>query len=295
MKYFLLLLLLFNQAYATDCQQESEHCAAIGKWNFSVSLGAGAVTNPLHGGNNIPLVVIPTISYYGENIFFENNTLGYSFFETEQLVVSAIGKLNYEKSYFSRWHPENILVDSSSSNSVISTPDEGDQNTIEPSEDFQKSVVNINEVSDRDWAIDAGIQLNWFINKTTDAKLNILHDINNVYNGFNGQLALTKRVTLVALPSTLMSFSLGANWNSESLVDYYYGISKQRDPKAKVGYQGKQSINPYLRFALKHQLSEHWRVRVQVKRVFLATGTTNSPLVKEDHVNTFFTGVTYDF
>lgn len=295
MKYFLLLLLLFNQAYATDCQQESEHCAAIGKWNFSVSLGAGAVTNPLHGGNNIPLVVIPTISYYGENIFFENNTLGYSFFETEHLVVSAIGKLNYEKSYFSRWHPENILVDSSSSNSVISTPDEGDQNTIEPSEDYQKSVVNINEVSDRDWAIDAGIQLNWFINKTTDAKLNILHDINNVYNGFNGQLALTKRVTLVALPSTLMSFSLGANWNSESLVDYYYGISKQRDPKAKVGYQGKQSINPYLRFALKHQLSEHWRVRVQVKRVFLATGTTNSPLVKEDHVNTFFAGVTYDF
>lgn len=295
MKYFLFLLLLCSQAHATDCQQESEHCVAIGKWNFSVSLGAGAVTNPLHGGNNIPLVVIPTISYYGENIFFENNTLGYSFFENEHLIISAIGKLNYEKSYFSRWHPENILVDSSSSNTSISTPDSGDQNINIPNETIRDPAVNVNEVSDRDWAIDAGIQLNWFINKATDAKLNILHDVNNVYNGFNGQLAFTRRMTIAALPSTLISFSLGANWNSENLVDYYYGISKKRDPKANESYQGKQSINPYLRFALKHQLSENWRVRVQFKRVFLASGTTNSPLVKDDHVNTFFAGVTYDF
>ena len=295
MKYFLFLLLLCSQAYATDCQKESEHCAEIGKWNFSVSLGAGMVSNPLHGGNNIPLVVIPTISYYGENIFFENNTLGYSFFENDHFIISAIGKLNYEKSYFSRWHPENILVDSSTSNTVISTPDTDDQNTNAPNEIIREPVVNVNEVSDRDWAIDAGIQLNWFINKATDAKLNILHDINNVYNGFNGQLAFTRRVTVEALPSTIMSFSLGANWNSEKLVDYYYGISKKRDPKVKASYQGKQSVNPYLRFALKHDLSEHWRVRVQVKRVFLAAGTTNSPLVKEDHVNTVFAGVTYDF
>lgn len=281
--------------YAADCQQESDNCAAVGKWNFSVSLGAGAVTNPLHGGNNIPLVVIPTISYYGENIFFENNTLGYSFFENEHLIISAIGKLNYEKSYFSRWHPENIFVDSSTSNSTAATTPEAGIGTGDQNEVIQEPVVNVNEVSDRDWAIDAGIQLNWFINKATDAKLNILHDINNVYNGFNGQLAFTRRVTIEALPSTIMSFSLGANWNSENLVDYYYGISKKRDPKAKQSYQGKQSVNPYLRFALKHQLSEHWRVRVQMKRVFLATGTTDSPLVKKDHVNTVFAGVTYDF
>ncbi|MCI2285787.1 MipA/OmpV family protein [Colwellia sp. MSW7] len=154
MKYFLFLLLLCSQAYATDCQKESEHCAEIGKWNFSVSLGAGMVSNPLHGGNNIPLVVIPTISYYGENIFFENNTLGYSFFENDHFIISAIGKLNYEKSYFSRRHPENILVDSSTSNTVISTPDTDDQNTNAPNEIIREPVVNVNEVSDRDWAID---------------------------------------------------------------------------------------------------------------------------------------------
>ena len=78
MKYYLLLLLLFSQFCAADCEQASDSCAAVGEWKFSLSVGAGVYTNPLHGGDNIPLILIPKISYYGEQVFFENNTLGYT-------------------------------------------------------------------------------------------------------------------------------------------------------------------------------------------------------------------------
>jgi len=294
LKYYILLLLLFSQLSFADCQQESDRCAAVGNWNFSLSIGAGVVTNPLHGGDNIPLIIIPSISYYGEKIFFENNTLGYTFIDTDHISISAIGQLNHENSYFSRWHPQNIFIESSTSNSVgVANPDVSDGNNI--GETDKNTEVNIHDVSDRDWAIDAGIQLNWFIDQTTDAQLKIFHDINNVYNGFHGQLELSRILSIKALPSTLMSFSLGANINSKNLVDYYYGISTKRDPKLNKNYQGKQSTNPYLRFVLKYQVSKNWRVRFHVKRIFLASGTANSPLIKDKHMSTIFAGVAYDF
>lgn len=297
MKYYLLILLLFCQICAADCQQEFDRCVQVDHWNFSVSVGAGVVTNPLQGGDNIPLIIIPSISYYGENLFFENNTLGYSFFDNDHFIVSAISQVNHEKSYFSRWHPENVFLESSSSNTAATVPDidTGEQTDNGLTEVIPEPVVNINDISSRDWAIDAGIQLNWFINQSTDMQFKILHDVNNIYNGFNGQLEFTRMLNFDALPNTMLSFSLGVNWNSNALVDYYYGISKERDPDIKTKYEGEQSINPYFRIVMKHQLSENWQIKLHLKRVFLADGTKNSPLVKEDHITTVFAGVIYDF
>ena len=185
--------------------------------------------------------------------FFENNTLGYSFFDNEDFIVSAISQLNHEKSYFSRWHPENIFTESSSTSSSINTPsiDTGDQTDNGLNEVIPNSEVNIKDISDRDWAIDAGIQLNWFINQATDAQLKILHDVSNTYKGLNAQLEFTRLINIDTLPNTMLSLSLGANLNSKNLVDYYYGISKERDPDLKQSYQGKQSVNPYFRLVLK--------------------------------------------
>ena len=274
---------------ANDCEQITESCAEVGEWKFSLAVGAGVYTNPLHGGDDIPLVLIPQVSYYGEKIFFENNALGYSFFENDQLIISAITQLNHEKAYFTRWHPQNILIEPISSGGVL-PPNEGD-----PVDGDQYIEVDIKDVSNRRWAIDAGVQFNWFINKTTDLQVQLLHDINNVYNGLNGQIELTRVMRIEPLPNTLISLSVGTNINGKNLVDYYYGISQTSESGVDLDYQGKLSINPYFRLVLSHQLSERWRARLNIKRIFLDNAMTNSPLVKDDYINTIFAGVSYDF
>jgi outer membrane protein len=290
LKYFLLLLLMFSQlSFANDCEQLTDSCATVGEWKFSLAVGAGVYTNPLQGGGDIPLILIPQISYYGEKVFFENNTLGYSFFESDQLTISAVSQLNHEKAYFTRWHPQNILIESVTSGDVVS-PSEG-----EPTQGNQDTVVNINNIPNKRWAIDAGIQFNWFINRATDIQIQILHDVNNVYNGFNGQIELTRMMRIEPLPNTVMSFSVGTNVNSKNLVDYYYGIPQTTESNVEQNYQGKLSITPYFRLALTHTLSERWRARLNFKRIFLDDAMTDSPLVKDDYINTIFAGVSYDF
>jgi len=279
-------LLLFSEFCAAECEKVSDSCAEVGEWEFSLAVGAGVYTNPLNGGDNIPLVVIPKISYYGERLFFENNTLGYTVFDNDDLVISAITLLNHEKAYFTRWHPQNIFIESLSS---------GITTDVSFVEESHQQKVNIQDVSSRRWAIDAGIQFNWFIDQATDVQVQILHDINDVYNGFNSQVELTRLMSFKQLPNTVMSFSIGANVKSKGLVDYYYGTSPTKDSNVEQDFQGKLSINPYFRLVLMHQLSERWHAKLHLKRVFLDNNMFDSPLVKDSHISTVFAGVSYDF
>jgi len=277
---------LFSKFCLADCEEASDRCAAVGEWKISLALGAGVYTNPLHGGDNVPLIFIPKVSYYGEKLFFENNTLGYTFFSSEHLMISAITQLNHEKAYFTRWHPKNIFIES------LSPAFEGDMSLT--GENI-KSEINIKDVPNRRWAIDAGVQLNWFINQTSDIQIQVLHDINNVYNGFNGQVQYSQIRSLDFFPDTVISYSLGADINSKELVNYYYGISEEDDLDIKGADQRKLNINPYFRVAIIHHLSKQWSVKLHFKQVYLDGDMVDSPLVKDNRINTIFAGVNYDF
>lgn len=306
LKYYFLLLLLISQAAFADCDQASDICAPVGEWEFSLSVGAGVTTNPLNGGDNIPLILVPEISFYGEKVFFENSTLGYTFFERDPVVVSAITKLNSENAYFYRWHPQNIFLNSTSSsqspsegNTTDSSQSPNESEDLIPGNELipndERTKISIDDVGSKRWAIDAGIQLNWFINDTTDLKIQLLHDINQVYNGFNGQIELSKFMLFKELPDTVLFMSLGATLQSEALVDYFYGVPAEDELSKEPLYRGEASVNPYVRFELIHQFSQNWSAKLNIKRIALGKGITNSPLVKDDSVNTIFAGVTYDF
>ena len=158
LKYLLLLFVFFSPLTFAQCVESDDQCAPVNQWEFTLAVGAGILTNPLHGGSNIPLVLIPKISYYGEKIFFENNALGYSFYETNNYSISAIGLINRENTFFSRWHPSNVFVPLDTS-STISTPDSGES----INQDTTIAKIDLNDIAERKWALDTGIQANWFI------------------------------------------------------------------------------------------------------------------------------------
>lgn len=287
MKYLLSIFFIFCQygisTYSfAQCEAESALCAPVGQWKLSVGVGAGVYTNPLYDSKNIPLIVVPSISYYGERVFFQNNTLGYTFIESEQLTLSLISKANVEKAFFTRWHPKNIFIPNLSNDFVESVPSFGASIKISP-----------DKVKKRKWALDAGIQLNWLVSDSMNAELQIMHDVNSVYNGLNANLEVSK--TLSVTTESFLELTLGLQWNSANLVDYYYGINESETIYNSNLFDGKSSINPYLSIGYAYKLTPDWTFKSYFKRKRLDDNTYLSPLVEDRYIDLMFVGFFYEF
>lgn len=290
---FLFFLLLHPIAYAS-CDASQDDCAPVSEWQFSLGLGVGAISNPLHDGKNIPLVIIPRISYYGERVFFENNTLGYSLYETQAITVSTITQLNSHSSFFKRWHPNNIFVDTFAFNFAEQAPVQDDQ--IEDKLLSERDVrIRPEDVRHRRIAIDAGLQLNWFLSASNQLQVKWLHDVNDVYQGSNMQAAYLTKYMPAWLPDTLFHFTLGLNWLSAAHVNYYYGISDVDNVPSYSYYQAKSSVNPYVKFSARYRINSDWQLGLSYKKEWLDKHIYRSPLVAEQVVETLFLGAVYAF
>lgn len=311
---FIVLLALFSvlcisQAQA-NCAEESDDCAPISQWQFSVGLGIGALSNPLHGGKDIPLVIVPSIRYYGEQVFFENNTLGYSFYEDENFTVSAITQLNRDATFFKRWHPSNIFVDTflvSVETSDFVIREEGDSNSPDEVDDEQPVDevdsfvterhirVRQQDIKNRKISLDGGLQFNWFLNNKSQLQGKILHDINSVYQGTNAQVAYLRKLKSEWLPNTLLHFTVGANWFSRNHVNYYYGVNSADKVPSYAYYQAGSSFNPFVKLSSRYRINKRWQFAVSYKREWLGKAIHQSPLVAEKQLETLFIGAVYAF
>ena len=64
--------MLFGSVYASPAKSseyEPHQDITIGQWHLSLNTGLGIMTNPLKGGADLPLVLIPEVAYYAEHLF----------------------------------------------------------------------------------------------------------------------------------------------------------------------------------------------------------------------------------
>ncbi len=80
----------------------------VGDWRVNLGLGLGMRSNPLHGGEDNPLVLLPEVSYYGERFFLKNLEMGFTLFEDDRHQFSALITPGYDQMYFNRWDPFNF-------------------------------------------------------------------------------------------------------------------------------------------------------------------------------------------
>ncbi len=268
----------------------------LGQWNFAIGLGYGRRTNPLYEGKDTPLYLIPSISYYDEHLFFDDGVLGYSIEITPQFSISAITQLNTHAANFSRWHPSNFFV--AQTNSAVT------DNKFSPSldviypqteEEVSEQPINVSELADREWALDAGVQLNYFGHSDWMLQVNLLHDVLNVYNGFNGQLKLEKAWRFSSLPPLSIKLSGTLDWHSQKLANYYYGIGERDTQLTASHFTADSGINRTLGISANYHLSSNWRAAVSYRLTTLDSSIKQSPMVRDDHSDTFFVGATYDF
>jgi len=309
---FLAFICFSVSLQADECEVTSDVCIATDSWQASIALGGGAIRNPLNGGSTIPLFLLPSVSYYGEQFYLENTELGYTLSESQNYAFSLTAGLNSEAAYFYRWHPSNVLTPSSyqgtgnsietdktseSPADVISSDGQEDMsppltdtptvpadndNDNEP--DTSIPSISINDVQKREWAADGGARLHLF----TDWGIWQLHGVTDVTNTHNGyQLNLNYQQQFITHNWSHV-LTLGGSYKSENLVDYYYGVDSQDQVDPRLHYQGKGSINPYARWFVDKEIDKNWHFISWFGVQHLGEGISNSPLVtKSTSINTF--------
>ena len=198
--FFLLTILSLNLLFTcftlnakqnTYAEQEySEQHVQSHQLMFSINAGVGVITNPLRGGDNVPLVVIPQIAFYAEEWFFDNGRLGYSFLQTSKHHLNIISELNTESRFFIDWHPNNVFtLQGSSADSPF---------YLQAAEASSVKNINLNDLHKRHVALDAGLAYH-YVNDHHVFSVQVLHDVTNVYNGVRGALPVS--YTHLTLPT----------------------------------------------------------------------------------------------
>ena len=279
----LTLLCLFVPSATLACSGD-ETCIEKRSWHLGIALGVGVKTNPLVDGDNIPLIILPDIAWYAEQAYFDNGELGYQWLNQSKFAFETFLQLDRESAFFSFLHPANILAPREGF-----TPASPDQSVG----DTQISLRNlsIDEIASRKWAINGGIRGHYFLS-SGEWQLSFQQDISNVHQGQQVGLEYSHRWLW---GNFKLGLRIGADWKSNRLIDYYYGVSERDTVLRELYFSGKSGWQPYLSISAQKPINENWSWLANIGYRALPDSLTKSPLVEQDNVSNVFLGIAYRF
>lgn len=245
----------------TPCTSATPDCAVIGKLDFHLSLGYGTRTNPIEGASDIPLIVVPHLSYYGKRFFLEDLELGYTLYEDPGNTINLIATPGYDRVFFVRDDLQNFFVGATTTGTAHS----------------QLRSVRV----DPDTTYLAGPEWH-FDYRGIAGQLNALYEVTGEHDGYEVRGAVS--VPLVEGRSSL-HLSGGFTWKSAAAVDYYYGVPSVYEPGS--------AFNPFIKLGYVQPLARRWTVRVFAHYERLGGAIADSPIVTDDRVVTVFAGVDF--
>jgi MipA family protein len=264
---------------APDCAGD---CAETQVWQFSVSLGLGVVSNPLSGGEDIPIFLVPRISYYGKRFFWDNLDVGYSLLDTPQQQLNLLVTPGYEHLYFHRWSPASTLLQASVVASGRNPVD--DSSITEGATPYSQYSLN-----ERHLSALAGLDYT-FSSPWGELNLQWLDEISGLHAGQEWRLAWLRSL------GSQVRLSLGVNYQSADLLDYYFGISPDEVRATGQPYRiSEGALSGLFTLDWRYRLSEDWQLTAKLQYKRLASVIRNSPLVDKDYSSTLFVGGTYHF
>ncbi|TQV75119.1 MipA/OmpV family protein [Aliikangiella marina] len=288
---FMVLLVSFTLCGAvnanTECDPAQDTCREVGEWSIGLSVGLGYRSNPLLDGDDIPLILLPSISYYGDSFFVDNLDVGYTLIDTESSMLNLLITPSFDRVLFEQWDISNILVDLSSSPS-FTTPNPGDS-IAGGSEGAAFTEILSSELKKREFSILGGIEYSTPLNDG-QLQFNVLKDISDVHSGSEIRLAYAYPFANSGLNATF-----GLTWKDKSMTDYYYGVDQDEVVDDRGYYQAGASLNPFIRLSWQQQNvhTSTWRFVFEYQK--LDSEIADSPIVDKDHILTLFIGKQFSF
>jgi len=250
-------------AQAQPCTTPSPDCVVVGEWDMSVSLGLGERSNPIAGASDIPLVVLPQISYYGKRFFLENLDLGVTVYEDEATTFNFLATPGYDRVFFVRDDPQNYFVAPVGSGAVSA-----------PTSDLDAAIAR-----PRHTTYLAGLE--WLFRVGAAAgQLDALYEITGRHQGYELRGAIA--APLLQTDDTLV-LNAGFTWKSAELVRYYYGVDDR--------YRPGSAINPFIKLGYSRPLSPRLTLNAFAHYEYLDDEIADSPIVSDQGVLSFFAGV----
>lgn len=279
------------------CESGDADCVEVGSWDISLGIGAGVRTNPVEEGDDIPLVLIPQINYNGERFFIQNLDLGMIVWENETQQLNLMMTPSYDQVFFDRWNPSNFFTDS---NALISTGvsgNKGGNEGLAPEIDSGTELVSpgFKDVKKRDLRNRrttglAGIEYQ-FSTDIADFQFQYLSEFTGLHHGDEVRLSIAKHWSS---GKHHVIGSLGAVWQSEEVINYYYGVTPP-EADERGTYTADAAITGIARIDWNYELTERWDLRFLASYRRLPDEIAASPLINDNKVITVFVGGVYHF
>ncbi len=238
-------------------------------WRLGVALGYGQRTNPLKFSDNITVVVDLDIAWFGERFFFDNGDVGYTLSENELFTFNLVGRINSDRVFFSKTNTQFISLDNS-----VGQP-----------------VVLQAEIPDRDYAIEAGVEL------LADGAWGYLQAgaFQDVSRTHKGRELFAEYSYLFRNQRWFYEPSAGVSWKSQKLNNYYWGVTADESSLVFPVYEAGSGMNYFTRFKMSYQLTRKWSSLFVVEYERLNHEAAQSPLVDEKSVYGAFAGLKYNY
>ncbi len=309
------------QVHANEapCSGADDGCVQVGKWDLSVGFGLGQRSNPVISNDDIPIYILPSISYYGKRLFWQTDTVGFTVIESPRSLFNIIATVSYDQTFFNEWGIGNFSIEGgggrsgdalslrSESNGQVSgdlvRPDEsldGGQ-VIDPAgdgdiggpivDDGDSEIIDLDALHDRDMAALAGFEY-LYDYKSLGLSLQVLKDVSGVHNGLQVRTGLA---TYFSYQKHGYTFSVGAEWKDSKTQDYYYGVREDEVDNDNLAYIVDDDWSYYAKLDWRYQVSKHWEWRAVVHHRWLGDEVKYSPLVDKATTSAMFFGGVYHF
>lgn len=148
---------------------------------------------------------------------------------------------------------------------------------------------DLNGMQDRDWAFDGGLRISWK-NEVIDMTLEGVIDLSGTHEGQELRLVFSKE-----LFDGFLKPRAGIKWQSDDLVDYYYGVKPNEVMAGRVEYAADDDLEYMVGVTIGVPLGEKWAMFGDIECSFLGNEAGNSPIVGQDTLMRYVTGVVYRF
>jgi MipA family protein len=252
----------------TACKSPSVDCVAVGDLAVSVSVGYGTRTNPVAGRDDIPLFVLPHVSYYGKRFFLESLEPGVTLYESDAHTFNLIASPGFDRVFFSRKDLQNVIV-------PLAAVAPGFQGVTAEADEvaFPVGRRRTTYLAGPEWMFRHGD----FI-----GQVSALYEVTGRHEGYEVRAAVS--APLVQRKQSLV-VNTGVTWKSAATVNYYYGVPGFYKPDG--------ALSPFIKLNYALPLSDRWTFTAFVHYEYLDGSIVDSPIVSDREVVTAFAGLNF--
>ncbi|WP_394174672.1 MipA/OmpV family protein [Thalassotalea litorea] len=255
-------------------------CVESNSWAVGAALGYGKYSSPLHSGAGLSgkerhIAFLPSFYVYADNFYIENTAIGYTLFEDQFWSIDIKGELNPDGVYFQRNKLDAFLSTTGSAGLFpLPYPDED----TEP-KDVERSLSYL-----------GGVGVDYYPNASWRLSIDLLTDISAVHHGQKLGLGLAYQNQFGDLTYQL---STGAQYRSQALNDYYYGVENGELIYRSPAYLADAGWNLNYELNFNYPIYEKFAVIGRYQYQDLSEQIVLSPLVEDNSTHYYFIGVSW--